>query len=156
MRKSLFIEKLLWLVIMGLLFIIGIASMLIFKIKNPLYIAIMLIIAFILIIQIILFINAFSDYSLERKALRKDDKVQGIYLNKKSAYRFNKSLDTSFVNTRYKIQYSFENDNGETIILETRALFDSEQARNIENMGSFVLYKLDQKMAILVYEKIEF
>ena len=69
-------------------------------------------------------------------------------------YRFNRSLDTEFVRAKYKVQYSFENANSDVKILETGAIFNAEQVNNIENMGSFVVYKLDENMAILIYEKI--
>lgn len=154
MRKRIFIERLLWLIITGLLFVLGVCSMLIFKFKNPFYVACMIILTLVVIIEIIVFINAYSDYLLEKKALKKDDKVQGLFINKRAVYRFNRSLDTEFVRAKYKVQYSFENANGDVKILETGAIFNAEQANNIENMGSFVVYKLDENMAILIYEKI--
>ena len=143
MRRRIFIERLLWLIITGLLFVLGVCSMLIFKLKNPFYVACMIILTFVVIMEIIVFINAYSDYLLEKKALRKDDKVQGLFINKKVVYRFNRSLDTEFVRAKYKVQYSFENANGDVKILN-----------NIENMSSIVVYKLDENMAILIYEKI--
>ena len=109
MRRRIFIERLLWLIITGLLFVLGVCSMLIFKLKNPFYVACMIILTFVVIMEIIVFINAYSDYLLEKKALRKDDKVQGLFINKKVVYRFNRSLDTEFVRAKYKVQYSFEN-----------------------------------------------
>ena len=153
MVKKLFIEKLMWSIVFSfailVLVIFAIANKSLNWINGPLILIFVSFDAY-LIFSLLRF---YKYMRYEKIALKEDKKTNATFISKKTSYVLGE-FKTSLVKEIYRIEFSFVNELGVMVIDETLPIFSKEQAENLANRGTFNVFIVGERKALLLYDKI--
>lgn len=153
MVKRSFIEKLIWAIIFSIASIVLMVVAILAKNFNTINGVLMAIFVIIDSYFIYASIKFYKYLRYEKIALSKDKLTTATFLDKKCVYKLG-DFNTGFVVGVYKVQFSFVNELGEMIIDESLAIFSKEQALDLENRQTFNVFEVNDKKAIIIFDRI--